>query len=298
MMKLDAFWSEALKSHQDLALPQEVQSSHYQFSKTDRNYQQAKVLSYELGFNELDAECLALAWLRFYQADVTKPSSWPDQIDFFAPKSLNPSYPSCPKNLGLYVVAPNSLWIERLCAAGVKTVQLRFKHDDQTVIAKEVAAACKIAERYPESSLFINDYWHLAIQHSAYGIHLGQEDLADADLMAIQKSGLRLGISTHGYHEMVIAHQIKPSYIALGAVFPTTLKVMPSKPQGTGRLKRYTSLMREYPLVAIGRINHTNLPEVLNAQIGSIAMVRGIIQADDPEAEIKKYMRLLADHGC
>ncbi len=298
MMKLDAFWSEALKSHQDLALPQEVQSSHYQFSKTDRNYQQAKVLSYELGFNELDAECLALAWRRFYQADVTKLSSWPGQIDFFAPKSLNPSYPGCPKNLGLYVVAPNSLWIERLCAAGVKTVQLRFKHDDQTVIAKEVAAACKIAERYPESSLFINDYWHLAIQHSAYGIHLGQEDLADADLMAIQKSGLRLGISTHGYHEMVIAHQIKPSYIALGAVFPTTLKVMPSKPQGTGRLKRYASLMREYPLVAIGGINHTNLPEVLKAQIGSIAMVRGIIQADDPEAEIKKYMRLLADHGC
>ncbi len=298
MMKLDSFWSEVFKNHQDLALPQEVQTSHYQFSKTDRNYQQAKALSYELGFNELDAECLALAWLRFFQADVTKPSSWPDQIDFFAPKSLNPSYPSCPKNLGLYVVAPNSLWIERLFAAGVKTVQLRFKHDDQTVIAKEVAAACKIAERYPESSLFINDYWHLAIQHSAYGIHLGQEDLADADLIAIQKSGLRLGISTHGYHEMVIAHQIKPSYIALGAVFPTTLKVMPSKPQGTGRLKRYASLMREYPLVAIGGINHTNLPEVLKAQIGSIAMVRGIIQADNPETEIKKYMRLLADHGC
>lgn len=298
MIKLDAFWSEALKSHTDLALPQEVQSSSYQFSNKDRIYQQAKVLSYELGFNELDAECLALAWFRFYQADVTKPTSWPDQLEFFAPKVINPPYPACPKNLGLYVVAPNSLWIERLCAAGVKTVQLRFKHDDQTVIANEVATACKIAERYPESSLFINDYWRLAIQHSAYGIHLGQEDLADADLLAIQKSGLRLGISTHGYHEMVIAHQIKPSYIALGAVFPTTLKVMPSKPQGTGRLKRYASLMREYPLVAIGGINHANLAEVLRAQIGSIAMVRGIIQADNPEAEIKKYMRQLADHGC
>ena len=293
MIELRPFWSQVIKEHADLALDAEVSSAAYQFSSTEVAYQQAKIVAYQLGFNELDAECLAYAWQKLDQSGLANTQSWPEDLEYFPPVKQPYAFANCPKKLGLYVVAPDSAWIERLCAAGVPTVQLRFKHTDPQAITREVAKACKIAQGYPESRLFINDYWQLAIEHEAYGVHLGQEDIETADFAAIQKSGLRLGISTHGYHEMMIAHAIKPSYLALGAVFPTTLKVMPSKPQGTGRLKRYARLMRDYPLVAIGGINESNLAKVLEADIGSIAMVRGIIAADQPELEIKKYMRLL-----
>lgn len=293
MTTLNSFWSDVIKEHTDLALEVEVPASAYQFSNSDADYEQAKIAAYQLGFNELDAECLAYAWHKLYQTGMVNAQDWPEDLQFFPPVKQPYAFASCPKKLGLYVVAPDSVWIERLCAAGVPTVQLRFKHSDPKTIAREVATSCKIAERYPDSRLFINDYWQLAIEHEAYGVHLGQEDIETADFSMIQNSGLRLGISTHGYHEMMIAHAIRPSYLALGAVFPTNLKVMPSKPQGTGRLKPYARLMRDYPLVAIGGINEANLEKVLEADIGSIAMVRGIIAADQPEFEIKKYLRLL-----
>jgi len=112
--------------------------------------------------------------------------------------------------------------------------------------------------------LFINDHWQEAIAAGAYGVHLGQEDMQDAQLEKIRSSGLRLGLSTHGYAEMLLADRYSPSYMALGAVFPTTLKRMATAPQGLGRLERYVQLMQNYPLVAIGGVNIKTLPGVPN----------------------------------
>lgn len=115
-------------------------------------------------------------------------------------------------------------------------------------------------------------------------MHLGQEDLATADLQKIRSAGLRLGLSSHGYAEMLYADRFSPSYLAMGAVFPTTLKRMVTAPQGTGRLKAYAQLMRNYPLVAIGGIDAHNLPEVLASGVGSVAVVRALVAAQQPEA--------------
>ncbi len=67
---------------------------------------------------------------------------------------------------------------------------------------------------------------------TAYGVHLGQEDLATTDLNTIREAGLRLGVSTHDDMEIDVALVARPSYIALGHVFPTQTKQMPSAPQG------------------------------------------------------------------
>jgi thiamine-phosphate pyrophosphorylase len=115
-------------------------------------------------------------------------------------------------------------------------------------------------------------------------VHLGQEDLDTADLDAIRVAGLRLGISTHGFAEMLIADRYSPSYIAMGAVFPTTLKRMQTAPQGTARLHRYAHLMRDYPTVAIGGIDASTLAEVLSSGVGSVAVVRALVAAPQPEA--------------
>ncbi|MGL5024930.1 MAG: thiamine phosphate synthase, partial [Shewanella oncorhynchi] len=119
----------------------------------------------------------------------------------------------------------------------------------------------------------------------AFGVHLGQEDLAVTDLAAIQAAGLALGLSTHSYFELLLAHQYSPSYIALGHIFPTTTKQMPSAPQGLAKLKHYVALLQDhYPLVAIGGIDLDNLAKVKATGVGNIAVVRAITKAKDPVA--------------
>ena len=191
-------------------------------------------------------------------------------------------------------MAPDAKWVAKLAELGVPTVQLRFKSNDPKQIEEEIY---KSAESVQGSNalLFINDHWRLAIKANAYGVHLGQEDLEKLsfdDLKLIKKSGLRLGISTHGYSEMIRADKVKPSYIAMGAVYPTTLKQMKTLPQGVHRLKVYAKLMGHYPLVAIGGIDEGNMREVISTGVGSIAMVRALIGADPAQTQVQRLNSL------
>ena len=248
-----------------------------------------------LGFIARDAQCVAQAWQR--QSERTghfDPQAWPDQPVDFGMRAWprQDAFPACPQHLGLYAVLPDAAWVGRMARAGVPTVQLRFKSDDRAAIRREIQAAVRAVESTP-ALLFINDHWEDAIEAGAYGLHLGQEDLADAPLERIRASGIRLGVSTHGYAEMMLADLVSPSYLALGAVFPTTLKRMATAPQGTGRLQAYARLMRQYPLVAIGGIDLDKLPQVMSSGVGSVAVVRAITAADDPEQAARNFIRTM-----
>jgi thiamine-phosphate pyrophosphorylase len=198
----------------------------------------------------------------------------------------------CPQALGLYAVLPTADWVGRMALAGVPTVQLRFKSTDPQAIAQEVRAAVQ-AVQSTGSRLFINDYWRLAIEAGAYGAHLGQEDLdtlTEQDLATLRQSGLRLGISTHTDTELVRATALRPSYIALGAVFPTTLKAMPTAPLGLERLAGYAKLLQGYSTVAIGGIGAEHLRDIAATGVGSFAVVRAVVAAPNPEAAAHDLM--------
>ena len=249
----------------------------------------------QLGFIAHDAECLARAWLaqstRTGQFDA---ALWPsDPRDFGLQTTPRASaFVTCPQALGLYAVLPDADWVGRMAHAGVPTVQLRYKSDDAVAIAQEVRKAVAAVAGTP-ALLFINDHWREAIAAGAYGVHLGQEDLdalTPEELQTLRSSGLRLGVSTHGYAEMVRADAVGPSYIAMGAVFPTTLKKMATAPQGLGRLAAYAKLMKSYPQVAIGGIGQEQFAEVLATGVGSIAVVRALVNADQPEEAAASLM--------
>lgn len=249
----------------------------------------------QLGFIAHDAECLARAWLaqstRTGQFDA---ALWPsDPRDFGLQTTPRASaFVTCPQALGLYAVLPDADWVGRMARAGVPTVQLRYKSDDAVAIAQEVRKAVAAVAGTP-ALLFINDHWREAIAAGAYGVHLGQEDLdalTPEELQTLRSSGLRLGVSTHGYAEMVRADAVGPSYIAMGAVFPTTLKKMATAPQGLGRLAAYAKLMKSYPQVAIGGIGQEQFAEVLATGVGSIAVVRALVNADQPEEAAASLM--------
>lgn len=186
-----------------------------------------------------------------------------------------PDFPPVPFRLGLYPVVDSVAWIERLLEAGVRTLQLRIKDRRDSEVEDDVIAAIALGRRY-HARLFINDYWQLAIKHQAYGVHLGQEDLETTDLSAIRQAGLRLGVSTHDDMEIDVALAARPSYIALGHVFPTQTKQMPSAPQGLEQLARHIQRLADYPTVAIGGISLEKAPGVLATGVGSIAVVSAI----------------------
>lgn len=241
----------------------------------------------KMGFLPHDADCVAGAWQmqseRNGNFDVDQ---WPMlPADFgVQPLPRAEGFAPCPKELGLYAVLPDAAWVGRMARAGVPTVQLRFKSEDASAVQSEVKAAVE-AVKGTGALLFINDHWQAAIAAGAYGVHLGQEDLDTADLAAIRAAGLRLGLSTHGYAEMLRADQHAPSYIAMGAVYPTTLKRMATAAQGPGRLRAYVSVLRDYPLVAIGGIDANRLPEVMASGVGSVGVVRALVAAADPEQQ-------------
>lgn len=189
-------------------------------------------------------------------------------------------FPPTEKKLGLYPVVDSLEWIERLLNAGVTTIQLRIKDQQDNDVESVIQQAIELGKRY-NARLFINDYWRLAIKHQAYGVHLGQEDLLTADLKAIHQAGLRLGVSTHDDEELARAVAVRPSYIALGHIFPTQTKDMPSAPQGLTELKRHVASIPDYPTVAIGGISIDRVDNVLACGVGSIAVVSAITKAED-----------------
>jgi thiamine-phosphate pyrophosphorylase len=256
----------------------------------------------DCGFAPHDALVLAFAWR---DDDEARPDAWPVNLAHFPsiPELPHPSHAAglpdvpaqpfapCPMQLGLYPVLPSAAWVERALDCGVKTVQLRSKQPSSAALQCEIERCVKAGQQH-NARVFINDHWREALAAGAYGVHLGQEDLHEADLAAIASAGMRLGLSTHGYYEMLVALHFRPSYIALGAVFPTTTKTMPTAPQGLARLACYVQLLDGVvPLVAIGGIDAAALPAVLATGVGSAAVVRALTQAADPALAIAALQR-------
>jgi hydroxymethylpyrimidine kinase/phosphomethylpyrimidine kinase/thiamine-phosphate diphosphorylase len=201
--------------------------------------------------------------------------------------------PLADPRLGLYAIVDGADWIERLLAAGARTLQLRIKQGTPEHLSKEVQRSVHAA-REAGAQLFINDHWQLALQHGAYGVHLGQEDLATADLDALRTAGLRLGVSTHSFWEVCRAHALRPSYIACGPIHATTTKQMPWSPQGNGNLAYWCRVLRE-PVVAIAGMDALRSQDAVRCGAAGVAVLRGIVQAADPAQAIRAFQAAISE---
>ena len=200
--------------------------------------------------------------------------------------------------IGFYPVVPTADWVQRLLGWGVRTVQLRIKAADHSPaeIALQVRVAVEAGRAVPGAQVFINDHWQLALAAGAYGVHLGQEDLDTADIEALRHAGVRLGLSTHTSVELARAHIVQPSYLAIGPVYPTTLKVMPYDAVGLERLKLWAPQAAPYPVVAIGGISLARLPGVgacLGGEKDGVAVVSAVTLAADPQQAVLEGLRLI-----
>ena len=192
-----------------------------------------------------------------------------------------------------YPVVDSVAWVARLALLGVGTIQLRAKNLNESEALQAVTDALEMTKG-TRAKLVVNDYWRAAIVAGAKHLHLGQEDLAElteADLAAIREAGLTLGLSTHDDAELETALRAKPDYIALGPIFPTTLKSMRFAPQGIPRITEWKRRVGNIPLVAIGGIKLEQAGEIFKAGADSIAVVSDITQNANPDARVRAWLQ-------
>lgn len=188
-----------------------------------------------------------------------------------------------------YPIVDSAAWVEQLVCLGAQLVQLRMKDQPMDVVRANVRAARAACEKHG-AQLVVNDYWQVAIEEACDFVHLGQEDLDDADLEAIRNAGIRLGVSSHDYVELDRALSTEPAYIALGPIYPTLLKKMKWAPQGLHRITEWKQIVGEIPLVAIGGLTVERLPKVFAAGADIAAVVTDIVRSDDPAVRTRQWV--------
>jgi thiamine-phosphate pyrophosphorylase len=197
-----------------------------------------------------------------------------------------------------YLIVGSSEWIARLLPCGVKLVQLRIKEGPDSEIRAEIVKANALCARYG-AQLVVNDYWQQAIDAGCDFIHLGQSDLDAADLSAIRRARVRLGVSTHDEEELGRALSLRPDYIALGPIYPTILKAMAFAPQGLQHIAEWKKRIGDnIPLVAIGGITLERVSAVLEAGADSAAAVTDICLNADPEQRARDWVKATRAFGA
>jgi thiamine-phosphate pyrophosphorylase len=188
-----------------------------------------------------------------------------------------------------YPVVPDASWVARLVPAGAKFVQLRIKDKPEDELRRQVREARDVCAKH-RADLIVNDYWKIAIDEKCMWVHLGQEDLVDADVKAIRRAGLKLGVSTHDHVELEKGLATDPDYVALGPIWPTALKKMPFAPQGLARIGEWKKLIGNRPLVAIGGLTLERALLCLKAGADSAAVVGDIVNNADPITQAKAWI--------
>lgn len=188
-----------------------------------------------------------------------------------------------------YLIVDSAHWIERLVPIGVRLVQLRIKERPDSEVRSDIRIARTICDRHG-CQLVVNDHWRIAIDEGCDFVHLGQEDLAQADVAAIRGAGLKLGISTHDEAELDMALTVAPDYVALGPVYPTVLKKMKWEPQGLTRLATWKEKIGPTPLIAIGGLTVERIDGVLSHGADCAAVVTDITRSQDPEGRTRQWI--------
>jgi len=189
----------------------------------------------------------------------------------------------------VYPIVDSAAWVARLLPTGVRLIQLRIKDCPPERLRAQIRRAQQLCLA-AGSNLVINDHWRLAIEEGCEWVHLGQGDLDAADLAALRRAGLRIGISTHDHAELDRALRLRPDYVALGPIYPTLLKQMPFAPQGLARLAEWKQRVGALPLVAIGGLTLERLSGVFGAGADSAAVVTDVVRHAQPEQRLRAWL--------
>ena len=179
--------------------------------------------------------------------------------------------------------------VESALKGGVTCVQLREKELDDEAFLKEAVEIHALCQRYGVP-FFVNDNVDIAIRCHAEGVHVGQEDMAAAQVRARVGEGMMIGVSVHSVEEAKQAVRDGADCLGVGAMFSTSTKtdvdVLPKE-----MLKAICDAV-DIPVVAIGGLNKSNILELSGTGVDGVALVSAIFSAEDIESECRELRAL------
>lgn len=169
--------------------------------------------------------------------------------------------------------------IRAAAAGGANLFQFRSKHlakREYFAQATHLAAVCRELGVW----LLLNDHVDIAALVDCDGIHVGQSDLAPAQVRALLGPGKTIGLSTHTVEQALAAQASGADYINIGPVFATQTKDTPVVPVGLDMVQAVTAASR-LPVTTMGGIKHANAASVIAAGAERVAVVTAITEAAD-----------------
>lgn len=181
--------------------------------------------------------------------------------------------------------------VEQGVAGGVTMVQVREKHGDVRAFI-ERAQRVKAILSGTGVPLIINDRVDVALAVDAAGLHLGQSDMPAEIARQLIGEDKILGLSIENEQQLKEAEHLPIDYIGLSAIFATPTKTNTKKHWGVEGLKSALETTK-LPIVGIGGINESNIPELMATGVHGLALVSAICQADDPKAAAQHLLSLM-----
>jgi thiamine-phosphate pyrophosphorylase len=166
---------------------------------------------------------------------------------------------------------------------GITSVQLRLKDATAAELAR-LGRALLAAVRIP---VFINDRVDVAIAIGAHGVHLGPDDMPVAMARRIAPAGLIIGASVGGESELM--NGAEADYWGIGPWSATSTKQDAGAALGAAGFARIRALSGNRPCIAIGGIRASDMSAAIGAGAAGVAVVSGILGADDVEAATRRY---------
>ena len=179
--------------------------------------------------------------------------------------------------------------VESALKGGATCVQLREKELDEETFYEEAVAISALCRQYGVP-FFINDNVEIAVKCHADGIHVGQEDMAAAQVRQRVGDGMMIGVSVHSVEEALEAVKNGADCLGVGAMFSTSTKTdinVLSK-----ETLRDICAAVDIPVVAIGGIHKSNLSQLAGTGVDGVALVSAIFAADDIESECRLLRKL------
>ncbi len=177
---------------------------------------------------------------------------------------------------------------------GVDIVQLREKELPRREVELAALTFRRLCDTY--SALFVvNDDPDLARACNADGVHVGQDDMAAADVRAAVGPDAIVGLSTHSEEQIAAAAEQPVDYISVGPIWETPTKA--GRPAVGLDLIRHAAAGAPRPFFAIGGIDPSNAAQVVDAGAQRMCVVRALRDAEDPTVVAEELRGALAPRG-
>ncbi|MEZ9424993.1 thiamine phosphate synthase [Vibrio lentus] len=183
--------------------------------------------------------------------------------------------------------------VEQAVAGGVTMVQVREKHGDVRAFI-ERAQAVKSILASSGVPLIINDRVDVALAVDADGLHLGQSDMHAELARQLIGPDKILGLSIETEQQLQEADSLPVDYIGLSALFATSTKTNLKKYWGYDGIKMALETTK-LPIVGIGGINESNIPQLVESGLHGLALVSAICHAEDPKQATRDLLSLMGE---